>query len=423
METSIDLDLAAANARSFFQAAGVGCLLALPDGKPITQAGYVCARSSLCKKTVSDHADCHQHHRHALSEAERFGGKYVYYCPHGLGFAVSPIMGRGGCEAKLQAGPFLMADAEDYLSVELSGLLAESPDNEENLRTLLAELPCVPPARVSALSNMLFLAASFVSSAQEVSHLRLKEANGLQQGQISAYILQIKQEEKVAPYPYDKEQALLEAMAQNRRKDAGRLLNELLGVILIISGMSFSRMKSHINELLVLLSRKAVENGADPALIQRSTHQYYQDLTRIQAFEELCFWLSEVVNQLMTLAFDFGDTRHAGAIRRAIGFIRHNLAEKITLEQIAAEAFMSPAYFSRVFKQEVGRTVQRFILDERLKRAESLMRARELSLLQAAELSGLGNLSFFNRVIRRQYGVSPGELRRILWQEIPSGRE
>ena len=84
---------------------------------------------------------------------------------------------------------------------------------------------------------------------------------------------------------------------------------------------------------------------------------------------------------------------------------------------------MSPAYFSRVFKQEVGRTVQRFILDERLKRAESLMRARELSLLQTAELSGLGNLSFFNRVIRRQYGVSPGELRRILWQEIPSGRE
>ncbi|MDD4081675.1 MAG: PocR ligand-binding domain-containing protein, partial [Eubacteriales bacterium] len=382
METSIDLELAAANARSFSQAAGLGCLLARADGTVIAQAGYVCARCSLCAETVSDRADCERRHRHALGESERFGGKYVYYCSHGLGFAVSPIMGQGGCEARLQAGPFLMADTEDYLSLELSEYVGAFPENQENMRGMLLEVPYVAPARVTAVSNMLFLAASFVSSAQEVTHLSMKEANGLQQGQISAYILQNKQKEHLAPYPYDKEQELLLAMAQNRRKDANRLLNELLGVILIISGMSFSRMKSHINELLVLMSRKAVENGADPGLIQRNTHQYYQDLGHIQSFEELCFWLSEVVNRLMTLAFDFGDARHAGVLRRAIGYIRANLAEKITLEMIAAEAFMSPPYFSRIFKREVGRTVQQFIVDERLNKAESLMRGKELTLLE-----------------------------------------
>lgn len=418
MEYTVDLDLAASSARSFSQAAGLGCILSHPDGEVIAQAGYVCTQCHLCGQIPTNHAGCAQKHRHALREAERFGGKYVYFCPHGLGFAVSPIMGRTGCEAKLLAGPFLMADAEDYLSLELSGFLDESPDNEETLRALLSEVPYVPPARVSAVSNMLFLAAGFVSSAQEVSHLRLQEASDLMQGQISAYILQIKQDERVSPYPYDKEQALLEAMAQNRRKDANRLLNELLGVILIISGMSFSRMKSHINELLVLMSRKAVENGADPALIQKSTHQYYQDLTRIQAFEELCFWLSEVVNQLMTLAFDFGDSKHAGVLRRATGFIRANLAEKITLEQIAAEAFMSPAYFSKIFKREVGKTLQQFVLEERLKKAESLMGIRELSLLQIAEFSGFRNLSFFNRVINRRHGVSPGQLRQRLLEDM-----
>lgn len=423
MECSIDLDLAAANARSFSQAAGLGCLLASPEGQVIAQAGYVCERCSLCGETGSDQAACARRHRHALDESERFGGKYVYYCPHGLGFAVSPIMGRGGCEAKLQAGPFLMADTEDYLSVELSGYLTKAPENKEALRAMLMELPQVPPARVTAVSNMLFLAASFVSSAQEVTHLRLQEAQGLLQGQISAYILQNKQEKRLAPYPYDKEQALLLAMAQNRRKDAKRLLNELLGVILIISGMSFSRMKTHINELLVLMSRQAVENGAEPALIQETTHQYYQEIGRIQGFEELCFWLSEVVNHLMTLAFDFGDTRYAAVLRRAISFIRANLAEKITLEQIAGEAYMSPAYFSRVFRQEVGITLQQFILKERLNKAQRLMRARELNLLQVAELSGFRNLSFFNRVIQREYGVSPGALRQSLWEKSAADAE
>ena len=203
-------------------------------------------------------------------------------------------------------------------------------------------------------------------------------------------------------------------MAQNRRKDANRLLNELLGVILIISGMSFSRMKSHINELLVLMSRKAVENGADPTLIQKSTHQYYQDLSRIQAFEELCFWLSEVVNHLMTLAFDFGDSRYARSLQRAIAYLRAHLHEKLTLEKLAAEAFLSPAYFSRVFKKETGKTVQQFIVDERMKKAVSLMRRRELTLLEVAGLVGIRNQSLFNRLFKKGLGTSPGEYRKQL---------
>lgn len=416
MECTVDLELAASSARSFSQAAGIGCLLSFPDGEVIAQAGYVCTRCNLCTQTRGNHAGCAQKHRHALKEAERFGGKYVYFCPHGLGFAVSPIMGRAGCEAKLLAGPFLMADAEDYLSVELSAYLTGSPDSEESLRALLAEVPYVPPARVSAVSNMLFLAAGFVSSAQEVTHLRMQEASDLLQGQISAYILQIKQEERTAPYPYDKERALLEAMAQNRRKEVNRLLNELLGVILIISGMSFSRMKSHINELLVLMSRKAVENGASPELIQQSTHQYYREITRIQGFEELCFWLSEVVNQMMTLAFDFGDSRYASSLQRAIAYIRTHLHEKLMLEQLAAEAFLSPAYFSKVFKKETGKTVQQYIVDERMKKAVNLMRRRELTLLEIAGLVGIRNQSLFNRLFKRCFGSAPKEYRQQLLQ-------
>ena len=58
MECSIDLDLAAANARSFSQAAGLGCLLASPEGQVIAQACYVCERCSLCGETGSDQAAC-----------------------------------------------------------------------------------------------------------------------------------------------------------------------------------------------------------------------------------------------------------------------------------------------------------------------------------------------------------------------------
>lgn len=415
MEVSVDLKLAAKIAASFSVAAGLGCVLTAAGGDNLFEAGYTCKACTLCKRLDQDCARCHEIHGKAFQEALRFGGKYIYYCARGLAFAVSPIMGQGGCEAKLLAGPFLMADAEEYLALEMADDLKKSPESEEELRRLLAEIPLLATGRVSAVSNMLFLAASFVSSAQEVTQMRQQQASDLLQGQISPYILQLKQEAPLMPYPYDKEQALLDAMAQNRRKDANRLLNELLGVILIISGMSFSRMKSHINELLVLMSRKAVENGADAQSIQRYTHDYYQHLSIIQGFEELCFWLTEVVNQMMTCVFDFSDSRHMGALRKATAYVRANLHDKLTLSDVAAEVCLSPAYFSRVFRRESGMTLQQFIVNERMKRAVSLMRRRELTLLEVAELVGIRSQSLFNRLFVKAYGTSPSEFRKRLF--------
>ncbi len=418
MQYSVNLELAAMSAVSLSQAAGLGCILSTSDDTVIKKSGYTCQSNSLCKLVARNKDACCQLHRSALMEAERFGGKYIYYCPCGFGFAVSPIIGRFGCEAKLMAGPFLMADMEDYLNVELFDFLAKSPEKTDELRALISEIPSVTPARVSALSNMLFLAAGFVSSAEEVSNLRKQEASDLLQGQISAYILQTKQKVGIAPYPYDKERELLEAMSQNRQKDANRLLNELLSNILIISGMSFPRMKSHINELLVLMSRKAAENGADPGLIQEKTYRYYHRLSLIQGFEELCYWLTEVANELMKLVFDFSHTRHASAMHRVIYFIQSNMADKLSLEQLAAEAFMSPAYFSRKFREETGKTVQQFIVEARLGRAVELMYRRELSLLEISGLVGIRNQSLFNRLFRKNYGISPGLFRKQMEEKM-----
>ncbi|MDD4081486.1 MAG: helix-turn-helix transcriptional regulator, partial [Eubacteriales bacterium] len=83
-----------------------------------------------------------------------------------------------------------------------------------------------------------------------------------------------------------------------------------------------------------------------------------------------------------------------------------------------------PPYFSRIFKREVGRTVQQFIVDERLNKAESLMRGKELTLLEIAGLVGIRNQSLFNRMFRKRYGESPGEYRvKLQWKCINSARD
>lgn len=408
LRTPMDLDpLRREAVRAYAAATGLGCALTAPDGAVIFENGVPCDLCLLHGQAAQE--ACQGAHRDALGFARRFGGQYAYLCPGGLAYLASPIMDRDTLSAGLRAGPALLVPPEDYLACELEGTAASG----SAMYACVMALAYVTPARASALSHLLFMTAAFLGGAREAERLREAAASDIMQGQISAYLHGIKQAES-APYPYEKEKALLDAMSHSRRREANRLLNELLGHILLISGMSFERMKSHINELTVLMSRRALENGADPRQVRESTYRSYRRLTAIQGFEELCFWLGEVMNGLISAAFAFGDTRHAGAIRRAVGHIRAHISEPLTLKAISEEAYLSPAYFSRVFKREIGLSVERFITQERMRRAAELLWAREMPLASVAQAVGIQSVSQFSRMFRQTHGMAPGAYRSKL---------
>lgn len=402
MNLTFDISLACRAAALFSAVSGIGCVVVEePAGQTLCEAGYACSRCALCAMNPAQEA-CAASHRFGLREAERFGGSYVYFCARGLTFIACPLMGRARCEARLSAGPFLMVEAEDYLALEM-----ESGQLNQNAPALAREVPYVPPEKAQQWAELLKLLAQNASQDAASRQLRRREASDQLQGRVSEYIHELKQKEPAPPYPFEKEAALLQAMTASQRKQANKLLNELLGHILLLSGMAFDKMKSRINELLVLMSRKAIENGASPAYTQDRMQQYFAQLSRLEGFDELCLWLSEAMNELISLAFDYSDARHASAIHRSMQHIRAHLDEKIELGRLAQAAYLSPDYFSRIFKRETGRTIQAYIMEQRMKRACELMAQPELRLQEIAHLVGIADSSYFTRVFRKTYGLSP----------------
>ena len=88
-------------------------------------------------------------------------------------------------------------------------------------------------------------------------------------------------------YPFDVEEKLLAAVAKGERDTVENYLNELFGYIFFASGHVFSVAKSRVAELLVLISRTAVHNGADPEKCLMLTHDYLLTLPNIQTWEIL----------------------------------------------------------------------------------------------------------------------------------------
>lgn len=71
----------------------------------------------LKKPTLS--AACQQAHLYGAAQSERFGGKYVFYCPLGLVHWASPIIQKGKMVGALLAGHVHMVEPDDLFMEEL----------------------------------------------------------------------------------------------------------------------------------------------------------------------------------------------------------------------------------------------------------------------------------------------------------------
>jgi AraC family transcriptional regulator len=95
-------------------------------------------------------------------------------------------------------------------------------------------------------------------------------------------------------------------------------------------------------------------------------------------------------------------------LRRVLEFVEERLGDDLRLEQMAAEAGLSPFHFARQFRESTGVTPHQHVLEQRIARAKSLLKLRNLSMQQIAEDTGFGSATNLARSFRLREGVTPG---------------
>jgi len=94
-------------------------------------------------------------------------------------------------------------------------------------------------------------------------------------------------------------------------------------------------------------------------------------------------------------------------LKRVLDYIGDNLAEDVSLSDLAELAGMSAHHFAELFKRSMGSTPHRYLLQQRIERAKIALRDPRCAVLDAAAVSGIPNPSHFARTFRRFVGVSP----------------
>jgi AraC-like DNA-binding protein len=90
----------------------------------------------------------------------------------------------------------------------------------------------------------------------------------------------------------------------------------------------------------------------------------------------------------------------------ALTYIHEHYATKLTLREVAVACNMRPRQFSGTFKKEHRMPFKGFLINYRLDRSRDLLKQGS-SVKVAASLSGFTDMSYFSRVFRLRYTMTP----------------
>jgi AraC-like DNA-binding protein/ligand-binding sensor protein len=410
-----DLKLAIECSNAYSGSTGLGCMVLSSDGEILHEVGYNCLSCIVCSKMEIDRAACAKVHAYGTSEAERFGGKYVYFCPIGMNYFVSPIVGLKASAAKVTVGPFRMIALNDFIDHDLKNLHGMNNEKVKELLPALREIPYVEPGRVNSLSTLLFMAVSFINNVSSTNRMLDNQASEFIQGQVNDYIMRLKtdvNQEELPQYPFEMERDLLASVTNSDKPKAQRLLNELLGHIFFATGGDFQRIKSRIYELLIMLSRAAVDAGASPEYTFQLTNDFFAKSHDITNIDSLCFSLTKITNQFIESIFSFSDVKNVNVIHKALQYMRQNYYDKVSLSSVAKVVDLTPSYFSKVFKKEMGCNFNVYMNMIRIEKSITMLKNGNLSLSYIATAVGFEDQSYFTKVFKRVTGVSPNHFMR-----------
>jgi AraC family transcriptional regulator, transcriptional activator of pobA len=110
--------------------------------------------------------------------------------------------------------------------------------------------------------------------------------------------------------------------------------------------------------------------------------------------------------------------QEAQRFSKLLEHIRNLSARKLSLGEAARMCGMSPAKFTRSFKQVSGMSYLEYLTHLRLSEAARLLRLGDRTIVEIADLMGFSDQSHFDRRFKRAFGMTPREFQK---RSMPNG--
>ncbi|MBQ7994199.1 MAG: response regulator [Solobacterium sp.] len=178
------------------------------------------------------------------------------------------------------------------------------------------------------------------------------------------------------------------------------------------SGLDFTRwlMENGYGTLVIFVTSHARFDYAAEAL-RLQARDYLLKPVELSALESSLRRAVNYVNTVRPQEKEDTFMDETGVTGRIREYIDLHISEKITRDQLADVVYLHPDYLAKIFKEETGMKITEYILSKKVELACRLLKETDMTVSEVGFAAGFGNTSYFDKIFRRQTGVTPKQFR------------
>lgn len=171
-----------------------------------------------------------------------------------------------------------------------------------------------------------------------------------------------------------------------------------------------SQMRDSRNQLIsmdTMLRRQAESAGVHPVHIDSLSSSNIHKIEQLSSMEQIYKFRWEMLRGYCRLIREHAVSAYSMHVRKAITYIKTDLAADLSLKSISSQINVSPGYLSQLFSREVGVSLTKYVNHSRIEFAQYLLANTTLSLQSIAIRCGISDICYFNRMFKLVTGMTP----------------
>ncbi len=181
-----------------------------------------------------------------------------------------------------------------------------------------------------------------------------------------------------------------------------------------LSANPMRNKKYHLIILVAMITRFCVEGGLDRETAYTMSDMYIRHIDQADTDQKLATIKREVITQYTCTMNEHKKQQPLSLpVVRAMDYIKTHLTLPLTGKEIAAAVSCHPDYLSRLFKQETGSTLSRYVLEQKCHTAKYMLENSTASCTHIGAFLGFSSCSHFISRFKTVEAMTPEEYRQI----------
>ncbi|MCX7709850.1 MAG: response regulator [Clostridia bacterium] len=209
-------------------------------------------------------------------------------------------------------------------------------------------------------------------------------------------------------YPSEQEKEILNSLKSMDLVELNRALDKMF-TDMVNSRIGYRQIKHTCLRCLTISLCFVEERGIDVKEALGEDFDPYEEIVKYETVEDIKLWLHRLYKKLMDYMLESKGDKYRSIIKVAIKYMNEHYHEDIGIKDIASQVYISPNYFSRIFKEETGESFVEWLNKLRIEKAKQYLKDATVKTYEVSEKVGYRDYKYFIYIFKKYTGCTPKE--------------